>query len=172
VVGCDGIKSFVRRVVVGEDHPAANPVYTHKYAYRGLVPMQKAVEAVGEELASNSCMHVCLPYPFCCCFPAGGPVVLVDSDDACPEIKIDGSRRPYLDLPRQPRQNAQHRRLPHLARRLGRVSPSDPVRDARRRTPRFRRLRTQRHKLVTAHPARAECRMFHLPPAQPSHQHY
>ena len=58
VIGCDGIKSRVRQLMLGEDHPAANPVFTHKYAYRGLIPMEKAIEAVGEELASNACMHV------------------------------------------------------------------------------------------------------------------
>ncbi|OQD66295.1 hypothetical protein PENDEC_c052G06018 [Penicillium decumbens] len=58
VIGCDGIKSRVRQLVVGEDHPSANPTYTHKYAYRGLVPMDKAIGAIGEELASNSCMHM------------------------------------------------------------------------------------------------------------------
>jgi salicylate hydroxylase len=60
IIGCDGIKSQVRQVIVGADHPSAKPSYTHKYAYRGLVPMEKAIEAVGEELASNSCMHVSL----------------------------------------------------------------------------------------------------------------
>lgn len=58
VVGCDGIKSRVRQLIVGEGHPSINPTFTHKYAYRGLVPMEKAIEAIGEELASNSCMHV------------------------------------------------------------------------------------------------------------------
>ncbi|PWY70935.1 salicylate hydroxylase [Aspergillus heteromorphus CBS 117.55] len=58
VIGCDGIKSRVRQIIVGADHPSANPSYTHKYAYRGLVPMDKAVEAIGEELASNACMHM------------------------------------------------------------------------------------------------------------------
>lgn len=59
VIGCDGIKSRVRQLMVGEDHPSANPSFTHKYIYRGLIPMDKAIEAVGEQLASNSCMHVC-----------------------------------------------------------------------------------------------------------------
>lgn len=58
VIGCDGIKSKVRGLIVGEEHPSAAPSFTHKYAYRGLVPMEKATEAIGEELASNSCMHV------------------------------------------------------------------------------------------------------------------
>ena len=58
VVGCDGIKSKVRQIIVGKDHPSAHPSYTHKYAYRGLAPMEEAIKAVGEELAVNSCMHV------------------------------------------------------------------------------------------------------------------
>ncbi|KAL4869028.1 hypothetical protein BDV12DRAFT_88152 [Aspergillus spectabilis] len=58
VIGCDGIKSRVRQILVGEDHPSANPVFTQKYAYRGLVPMDQAIEAIGEELASNACMHM------------------------------------------------------------------------------------------------------------------
>lgn len=58
VVGCDGIKSRTRTVLVGEDHPAATPVYTHKYAYRGLIPMQKAIQVLGEERAVNSHMWV------------------------------------------------------------------------------------------------------------------
>lgn len=58
VIGCDGIKSTVRQIILGRDHPAARPSYTHKFAYRGLVPMEQAIDAVGEELAQNACMHV------------------------------------------------------------------------------------------------------------------
>ena len=60
VIGCDGIKSRVRQILFGKDHPSARPVYTHKYAYRGLIPMEKAIAAVGEERAQNACMHVCM----------------------------------------------------------------------------------------------------------------
>ena len=58
VIGCDGIKSRVREIVVGASHPSVYPSYTHKYAYRGMLPMDKAIEALGEERARNSCMHV------------------------------------------------------------------------------------------------------------------
>jgi len=61
IIGCDGIKSRVRQIIVGHDHPSAHPVYTHKYAYRGLIPMEKAIEVLGEEKAQNSCMHVRFP---------------------------------------------------------------------------------------------------------------
>ncbi|KAK1470486.1 mannitol 1-phosphate dehydrogenase [Colletotrichum tamarilloi] len=53
VIGCDGIKSQTRRIMLGEDHPATNPSYTGKYCYRGMVPMDKAVELLGEEKAKN-----------------------------------------------------------------------------------------------------------------------
>jgi len=58
VIGCDGIKSMVRRLMHGPDHPCAQPTYTYKYAYRGIVPMEQAVEAIGAEKAQNSCMHM------------------------------------------------------------------------------------------------------------------
>lgn len=58
VLACDGIKSKVRRVIFGEDHPCAAPSYSHKYAYRALVPMDEAVAAIGKEKAQNACMHV------------------------------------------------------------------------------------------------------------------
>lgn len=44
--------------MLGEDHPATNPVFSGVYAYRGLIPMDKAVAAVGEEFARNSQMYL------------------------------------------------------------------------------------------------------------------
>jgi len=58
VVGCDGIKSRVRQSIVGPHHESAQPSYTYKYAYRGLIPMENAIAAIGEERAQNACMHV------------------------------------------------------------------------------------------------------------------
>lgn len=59
VIGCDGIKARTRAWLLGgDDEPGAQPVYTHKYAYRGLVPMARAVEGLGEDLAKNSKMHL------------------------------------------------------------------------------------------------------------------
>ena len=58
ILGCDGIKSRVRQIMFGEDHPCVHPTYTYKYAYRALVPMDTAVAALGEEKAQNSCMHM------------------------------------------------------------------------------------------------------------------
>lgn len=64
IIGCDGIKSRVRQTIVGPDHPSARPVYTHKYAFRGLIPMEDACAAVGEERAQNACMYVSALLPF------------------------------------------------------------------------------------------------------------
>ncbi|KAF2630118.1 mannitol 1-phosphate dehydrogenase [Macroventuria anomochaeta] len=54
VIGCDGIKSKTRPWLLGKDDPASDAVYSGKYAYRGLIPMDKAVEMLGEEVAANS----------------------------------------------------------------------------------------------------------------------
>ncbi|PNP75980.1 hypothetical protein FNYG_10538 [Fusarium nygamai] len=56
VVGCDGIKSRVRELLVGSHHPSSKCSYTHKYAYRGMIPMKQAVEVLGEERALNATM--------------------------------------------------------------------------------------------------------------------
>ncbi|KAL0934883.1 salicylate hydroxylase-like protein [Colletotrichum truncatum] len=51
VIGCDGIKSRTREIVVGQNHPSATSGYTHKFCYRGLIPMDQAIEVVGKERA-------------------------------------------------------------------------------------------------------------------------
>ncbi|KAI9661963.1 MAG: hypothetical protein M1831_002878 [Alyxoria varia] len=53
VVGCDGIKSSVRRIMLGDDDPSSYPQYSHMYAYRGLVPMDQAVNGLGDDHARN-----------------------------------------------------------------------------------------------------------------------
>ena len=58
VIGCDGIKSRVRTSLLGADHPAARAVYSGKYAYRGLIPMDKAINLLGEDLAQNAQMYL------------------------------------------------------------------------------------------------------------------
>ncbi|MCJ1252050.1 hypothetical protein MMC30_009288 [Trapelia coarctata] len=58
VVGCDGIKSRTRKIVLGEGKPESGPTFTGKYAYRGLIPMEKAVGLLGEEFARNGQMYL------------------------------------------------------------------------------------------------------------------
>ncbi|KAH6672400.1 putative salicylate hydroxylase [Halenospora varia] len=56
VVGCDGIKSACRTLVFEKE--LASPVFTQKVAYRGLVPMKIAEEAIGKEKANNRQMYL------------------------------------------------------------------------------------------------------------------
>ena len=58
VIGCDGIRSRVRQLFLGMDHPASYPSFCHQIAFRGLVQMDRAVAALGEEKAHKMCMHM------------------------------------------------------------------------------------------------------------------
>ena len=57
VIGCDGVKSRMREVVLGKNHSATRPTFSGKYAYRGLIPMNDAAALMGDELARNSQMY-------------------------------------------------------------------------------------------------------------------
>ena len=57
-VGCDRIKSKTRRYVFGRNDPKAYAQCTKKYCYRGLTPIGKAVEAIGEELAVDNQVYL------------------------------------------------------------------------------------------------------------------
>lgn len=56
VIGCDGIKSRTREIVLGKKE--AEPVFSGKYAYRGLIPMEKAKEIIGREEPQTPQMFV------------------------------------------------------------------------------------------------------------------
>ena len=58
IVGCDGVNSRSRQVLLGPSNPLSHSVFAGTYAYRGLVPMDKAVDAVGDELARNCQMYL------------------------------------------------------------------------------------------------------------------
>ncbi|KAF2151098.1 putative monooxygenase [Myriangium duriaei CBS 260.36] len=58
VIACDGIKSTVRRLMYGTDSPISHPHYTHKVAYRTLIPMPAAIEALGNYRATNQHNHI------------------------------------------------------------------------------------------------------------------
>lgn len=53
VVGCDGIRSACRRILLGENDRSSNAVYSGKYAYRKVADMKKAVAAVGPEVQNR-----------------------------------------------------------------------------------------------------------------------
>jgi salicylate hydroxylase len=58
VIGCDGIKSLTRKWLLGRDNPASTAVFSGKYAYRGLIPMDEARKLLGDEAAQNSQMYL------------------------------------------------------------------------------------------------------------------
>ncbi|KAL7952657.1 hypothetical protein V8C34DRAFT_298860 [Trichoderma compactum] len=58
VIGCDGIRSVCREFVLGKGNPLSQPTFTGKHAYRGLIPMDKAIAAIGEEKAQNRFMFI------------------------------------------------------------------------------------------------------------------
>ena len=58
MIGCDGIRSRLRQLILGKDNPAAHPSYSHKFAFRGLVPMDKARAALDEYKVSTRFMHL------------------------------------------------------------------------------------------------------------------
>ncbi|KAF2714269.1 FAD/NAD(P)-binding domain-containing protein [Pleomassaria siparia CBS 279.74] len=75
VIGCDGIHSKMRRLMLGDKHPACNQSYSHKYAIRGLIPMDKARAAIGEFKTSNRLMHFG-PNAHAVTFPVAGGTIL------------------------------------------------------------------------------------------------
>ncbi|KAK0732161.1 hypothetical protein B0H67DRAFT_94905 [Lasiosphaeris hirsuta] len=84
VIGCDGIRSRVRQLLLPADSPAAHPHYTSKYCFRALVPMADAVAAVGAYKAGTRFMFLG-PRAHIITYPIGGNSVLnvlaVLSDD-------------------------------------------------------------------------------------------
>ena len=60
VIGADGIHSVTREYILGERDLASHSTFAGSVAYRGLVPMDKAVEKLGAEYAQNS-MILCGP---------------------------------------------------------------------------------------------------------------
>jgi salicylate hydroxylase len=57
LLGCDGIHSTTRKILLGADHPASQPGYTHISAYRTMVPIDVGIAALGEKVAKGGCMH-------------------------------------------------------------------------------------------------------------------
>lgn len=58
VVGCDGVRSKVRQILLDKKSALEDLMFSGKYAYRGLIPMTKAREALGDYLAGNSQMYL------------------------------------------------------------------------------------------------------------------
>lgn len=58
VIGCDGIKSRVRELLVGEESIAGKPTYTHVNSYPTLITMDKAVSILGDQKAKAFHNHL------------------------------------------------------------------------------------------------------------------
>ncbi|KAH9828882.1 FAD/NAD(P)-binding domain-containing protein [Teratosphaeria destructans] len=58
VIGCDGIRSNLRKIVLADKPGLSEPVFSGKYAYRGLIPMDNATTALGDRLAHSANHHV------------------------------------------------------------------------------------------------------------------
>ncbi|KAG8157131.1 hypothetical protein KVR01_013121 [Diaporthe batatas] len=60
VIGCDGIKSNIRKTLLaGTSKPEnAHATFSGKFCYRGLIPMDEAVSLLGEEMAKNAQMYL------------------------------------------------------------------------------------------------------------------
>ncbi|KAL3469430.1 hypothetical protein BJX99DRAFT_265208 [Aspergillus californicus] len=57
VIGCDGLKSRIRAHFYPPPNPIGQPHYTHKVAYRGLIPMPLAISTLGHSRATNQQMY-------------------------------------------------------------------------------------------------------------------
>ncbi|KAF7195464.1 FAD-dependent monooxygenase eupB [Pseudocercospora fuligena] len=47
VIGCDGYRSKIRSIILGDHHPAVAPVFAGFWDARGLLPTSKAIETFG-----------------------------------------------------------------------------------------------------------------------------
>ncbi|KAI1296438.1 hypothetical protein F5Y03DRAFT_410165 [Xylaria venustula] len=57
VIGCDGIRSRVRQLILGEANPAAYPRYTNKFCFRALIPIDRARKVLDETRIARRFMY-------------------------------------------------------------------------------------------------------------------
>ncbi|ETS82207.1 hypothetical protein PFICI_07209 [Pestalotiopsis fici W106-1] len=57
VIGCDGIHSSIRQLVLGKDSPATQPTYSHKFCFRALVPTKEALKTLSNDRTSTRFMY-------------------------------------------------------------------------------------------------------------------
>lgn len=59
VLGCDGIHSRTRQLLLGDDSPAAHANFTHQVGYRTVLPISDAINVLGETKGGNDfCIHI------------------------------------------------------------------------------------------------------------------
>ncbi|EGP84607.1 uncharacterized protein MYCGRDRAFT_75791 [Zymoseptoria tritici IPO323] len=57
LIGCDGIHSRVRTAMFGENNAVSSPHFSHAGLYRKVVPMEQAIEAIGESARVSQIVH-------------------------------------------------------------------------------------------------------------------
>ncbi|KAI0190849.1 hypothetical protein F4808DRAFT_398805 [Astrocystis sublimbata] len=57
VIGCDGLRSRVRQLMLGEENPASFPRYTGNFCFRSLIPMEKAQKVLSHERTLSRHMY-------------------------------------------------------------------------------------------------------------------
>ena len=104
VLGCDGLRSRVREHVLGVDHPAVRPSYTHKFAFRGVVPMDDAIKAIGREKSLTRFMHLgpgchVLTFPVSMCALLNVVAFVTDTDDwpDTREVTVPATKKEVLE---------------------------------------------------------------------------
>ncbi|RHZ46590.1 FAD-dependent oxidoreductase [Aspergillus thermomutatus] len=59
VLGCDGIHSRTRQLLLGDDSPAAHASFTHQVGYRAVLPISEAIEVLGDAKGGRDfCIHI------------------------------------------------------------------------------------------------------------------
>jgi salicylate hydroxylase len=57
-IGCDGIKSRVRAILLEGTNVSPRPQFAGEYAFRGVISMAKAIEVLGEYAARNGHIYI------------------------------------------------------------------------------------------------------------------
>ncbi|QDS76696.1 hypothetical protein FKW77_000670 [Venturia effusa] len=58
LIGCDGIRSKCRQLMLQRQSVSEDLLFTNKYVYRGLVAMERARSVLGDKLSENSQMYL------------------------------------------------------------------------------------------------------------------
>ncbi|KAI2613434.1 FAD/NAD(P)-binding domain-containing protein [Hypoxylon sp. NC1633] len=59
LLGCDGIHSRTRQLLLGDDNPAGFASFTHQLGYRAVLPISEAMEVLGDAKGgSDYCIHL------------------------------------------------------------------------------------------------------------------
>ncbi|KAI1177836.1 hypothetical protein F4777DRAFT_587056 [Nemania sp. FL0916] len=57
VIGCDGIHSRTRQLILGQSNPASYAQYTQQYCFRALLPMSRALAVAGQTRTARRYMY-------------------------------------------------------------------------------------------------------------------